>query len=123
MMIRNHKKKEILSALADLIDQQVYRNPNLNRSMLANILCTNECYLHYIIKEHTGMSVKNYILSFRLEYARKLLVPDNQKHTIEDVALRSGFRSRKTFYRQFTLLYEITPTNYSKEPKRSNNIN
>jgi len=87
----------------------------LNRKALADMLSTNEKYLHDLIKEYTGLTCAEYIISLRLDHACRLLDDVNNYRTVDKIAENSGFSSSKTFYRQFRKHYNCSPALYRKE--------
>lgn len=109
--IRNGR---LFVALKELMkDESVYTQPDIDRKKVSDMLNTNEKYLFDTIKENTGLSFSEYISGLRLNLAKKLLAEDNNL-TIEDIALRSGFGSRTTFYRLFRENYKLTPAEFRK---------
>lgn len=106
-------KQVLFNQLEQLLATPImYTAPNTTRKKLASLLNTNERYLFETIREHTGLTFNDYILSLRLEYARKLLSDKTASETIEAIALESGFGSRKTFHRHFKEHYGLTPDGY-----------
>lgn len=95
-------------------DSEVYTNPDLTRKTLADALHTNETYLHNAIREATGLSYAAYLTELRLVHARKLLDKPAQQHTIEAIAIDSGFGSRSTLLRQFRQKFGLSPDEYRK---------
>ena len=93
----------------------------LNRKALADMLSTNEKYLHDLIKEYTGLTCAEYIISLRLDHACRLLDDADNYLTVDEIADNSGFSSRKTFYRQFGKHYNISPAQYRKKRELQRN--
>ena len=115
-MIFIQRKEEFYARLQKLMDEKrVYTLHKLNRKGLADMLNTNEKYLHDLIKEYTGLACAEYIISLRLEHACRLLADTDNEHTVDEIADYSGFSSRKTFYRQFGKHYNTSPAQYRKE--------
>lgn len=111
---------QVQSAETDLFDRisglmerdKLYLNPSFNRSKLAQMLFTNERYLAAAIQEATGLTIQNYIVRCRINYAcSQLLIPDSRR-TIEEIALDSGFSSLRTFNRSFRDVIGMTPSQY-----------
>ena len=110
------RKEDMYAMLRKLMDEEkVYTLHGLDRKQLADMLGTNEKYLHDLIKEFTGLPCAEYITSLRLDHACRLLADADNKHTVDEIADYSGFSSRKTFYRQFSKHYNISPAQYRKE--------
>lgn len=86
---------------SDLTLQQVADAVNLSPSHLA-----------YLLKERVGLSYRNYLISLRLEEAKKLLRTTDM--TIAAVAEAVGYENTTNFYRLFQREVGCTPTAYRK---------
>ena len=112
------REEDLYAALQKLLSKEkVYTQQGLNRKKLANMLGTNEKYLHNLIKEFTGLPCSEYLTSLRLDHACRLLADTNNYQTIDEIAEHSGFSSRETFYRRFRKHYSMSPAQYRKERK------
>lgn len=65
-----------------------------------------------------GMTIQEFIVTLRIEYAKKLLLESDLP--ITDIVLESGFASNSNFYLQFTKLVGISPTQYRKNMRKEN---
>lgn len=64
----------------------------------------------HIVKEHTGKTVMENILDFRIRRAQQLLARTEMKCT--DVCFEVGFNDQSYFTRQFRKLTGVTPSKY-----------
>lgn len=64
-----------------------------------------------LIQTYSGTNFKGYINSKRLDYSITQL-KDNHNHTIEAIAIDSGFNNVRSFYRLFRDKYGMTPSEY-----------
>lgn len=64
------------------------------------------------MKEITGMYPKEYIFSFKMEEARKLLA--SKKYSVTDIACMLGYCDAKYFGKRFKDFYHVCPTDYIK---------
>lgn len=106
----NAEMATILTATAiDRIEQQVrdaverdrmYLNPSLTKATLVAHLGINDLYLHIVLKKRFGPFNK-YINTLRMEYAIRY---ENEHPEVkrEELALKSGFGSVRTYYRAKT---------------------
>jgi len=108
--------KELMS------DPEVYTDNELTRKSLANMLGTNERYLFDMIKKYFDMGFTEYITMLRLDHARGMLSDLSANHTIEAVAIDSGFGSRITLHRLFKARYGLTPDEFRNMVKESNGL-
>lgn len=79
-------------------DKQVFLQPNFKLENLAQQLQTNRTYVYQAINQQMGMTFNELINRQRVIYAKELM----EKHpelSMNDVAIRSGFASLSSFYR------------------------
>jgi len=104
---------KLFNRIAELMaNGEMYTNPAVTRKEVADALNSNESYIHRAIKQGTGLTFNEYLFCLRLEHACRQLSDPNVQGTIEDIALESGYRSRKTFHQHFHQRYGCTPTQY-----------
>ncbi len=96
-----------------MTNDQVYKDPSLNREALSNAIGSNTLYLSNAIKQHTGLTINDFINDYRLRHAAVLLAA-NPSMTIGEVETRSGFNSRNTFTRLFRGKYGMSPSEYKR---------
>lgn len=97
----------------------------LNRFLKANIanaeidvdeivqqLAISRSNLYRKLKAITGMSIKRYVLTYRMSCAQKLL--QNPNIRISEVMNSVGITNRAYFIKIFKELYEITPSEYQE---------
>lgn len=96
-----------------MLEEELFRDPQLNREILADRLGTNHVYLTKAIRRHCkdGTTVGEFINGYRLRYARALLI-DKPKLSVDKVIKMSGFNSRTTFGRLFLTYYGMSPSKY-----------
>ncbi|MFR8466752.1 hypothetical protein BLA28_27945 [Eisenbergiella tayi] len=83
---------------------------DLSSSVIAEKLNVSDGYLRYIFKQRYSCTVKEYIMYYRIEAAKKLLDEDRSK--IYEVAEQCGFTSSQHFCRVFHQLTGISPGEY-----------
>ncbi len=93
-----------------------YLNPQITLKEVAAKLSTNTRYLAESIRKGTGQTFNDYINTWRLEYARRIILSGKLNHiTIEAVAVEAGFGTRSNFYRLFRAKYGLTPSELKKQ--------
>lgn len=106
---RNRIKKTAL--VAEWIRVNISQEMSL--SSIANHFGLNASYLSRVFKEEQGISVKSYILSIKLDFAKRMLTTTNLP--INEVAEQSFFYDAKHFMRLFKQKNGITPTQYRNQ--------
>ena len=105
------KEKNIIEAKR-YIDES-FNLPEISISLLAEKIGISEVYLRKLFNAKYGISPSSYLISVRLESAKKLM-----KYpflTLEECALQSGFSSLQYFCRIFKKETGISPGKYRKE--------
>ena len=117
-LVDNDEKKQALYDRAcQLMEQErLYTDPQLNRERLAELLGTNRTYLSTIIKEKSGMSYLQFVNSYRIDEAIRILSdPDKIDYPLKQIWSDLGFNSPATFYKLFQQAVGITPSVYRKQ--------
>jgi len=92
-----------------------YLEGDLVLPQLARQLGISANYLSQVINEQLGVNFYDFINSYRVEEAKRLMKNTGQKNTnILNMALDSGFNSRSAFYTAFKKATSMTPTQFRK---------
>lgn len=101
-------------------EEELYRDPDLGRQMLAERLGVSEGYVSQIIRETTGEGLVEYINGQRIAAAKRMLSnPEFGPYALEAIGREAGFKSRSTFYDTFKKVTGETPGMYRKAVKAS----
>lgn len=104
--------KKLFNELDRLLDEEkLYLDPDINRDQLIKQLHISKNVFSQLIQTYSGTNFKGYINSKRLDYSITQL-KDNHNHTIEAIAMDSGFNNVRSFYRLFRDKYGMTPSEY-----------
>lgn len=100
--------------LIQKIQRYISENPekNLDRATLAAHVHLHPDYLSHMFKTHTGISISDYIIQIRVNWAKKLLLKTNLN--ISEIALRCGYGNTAYFTKQFKNTVHMTPKEYRK---------
>ena len=82
---------------------------NINDSSVAEQLGLSTSHFRFLFKEVTGQPFHKYLISLRLERAKKLLMENNLP--VSEVAAAVGFHGLAHFSRAFTARFAVSPTN------------
>lgn len=96
-------------------DNKPYLQGDLVLPQLAQQLGISANYLSQVINEQLQINFYDFVNSYRVEEAMRLIRNAGQKKiNILNVALDSGFNSKSAFYTAFKKATSITPTQYRK---------
>jgi AraC-like DNA-binding protein len=111
--------QQLFCRICDLMygSDHIYTDANLDRNRLAQLLGTNEHYITDAISTCTdGKSVNGFLNEYRLRYAARRLATTTD--AIGVIAELSGF-SRSSFFRIFSEVYGMSPSEYRKASMKS----
>lgn len=106
----------ILKRLAETMEaEQPYLNNTLTLPDLAEMISTPPNYVSQVINEQLQMNFFDYVNSYRIETAKKLIInPLPHTLTILDIAMESAFNSKSAFYSAFKKQVGLTPAAFKK---------
>lgn len=97
-------------------DERLYSEAQLTREKMAEYLGTNRTYLTRIIKEKTGMNYLQFVNSYRINEAIRILSDkDKVSYPLKQIWSDLGFASPSTFFKLFSQTVGMTPTAYRKQ--------
>lgn len=106
--IKNSQNNSIIDILQYLEDN--YMNATLNST--ARFFNYNPTYLSTMIQKATGSSFKQLIQTQKMARAKFLII--NSNIPIDDIAHEVGYNNLSFFYKKFSELYGVKPSEYRK---------
>ena len=91
--------------------EQPFLNSELKIADIASQLGTNVSYVSACINRQKGCPFSQFVNSYRINYAKKLLQHNPDKKILE-VWTASGFANETSFFRTFKTLTGMTPTEW-----------
>jgi AraC-like DNA-binding protein len=88
-----------------------YKDP-LSIDIVCNKVCLSKFYFCKIFKEHTGTTINQFIIQYRINKAKELL--SYSKLTVNNISTTVGFNNTLTFIRNFEKYIRMTPSEYRK---------
>ena len=103
-------------ALKEAVSQQVFLEPGLELTDLADRIGTNRTYLSNIIHDEYGQNFSEFINSRRIAYAIKMMQEADESYPVRYVAMKCGYNSLQSFYNNFAKYTGgKTPASYLKK--------
>ena len=114
-------KNDILQRLEDLmIKEKMFLNSSITLGEIADKLSVIPRYLSQVINELKGQNFYDFVNSYRIEEAKKILSdPSHDDEKILAVLFESGFNSKSVFNTVFKKITGITPSEYRRKYKNS----
>lgn len=94
-----------------IVEQQLFLDPDFSREKFIKIGLINKNKVARLLRQHAGSNLNGYINRLRLEYACRLM-REHPDAPIKAIAMNSGFKQIRTFFRVFFDRYGVTPTEY-----------
>lgn len=105
---------DLLDFVVKFIEDNI-QDPLLSNVMLAKQVSISEVYLRKLFLAHYHITPKQYILNYRIDKAKQLLI--NSPFTVTFIAQECGFSSVYHFCRAFKKRTGLSPTEYIAENK------
>lgn len=115
--ITAEQKREYRHNVELFIRRKGFADPNLNRDKFIEKTKIPSRHLGPFLQCCYGKGFSAFINKLRVEHAGEELSKDDFEGTIDDLGLACGFRSRASFYRNFTTEFGCSPLEY-----RTNNL-
>lgn len=115
LLTMQRDESDKISMVCDYIAENY--SEDLSTEKLAKISCFSRCYFSTVFKKHTGTSLHDYLICYRLDRAKEMLI--NEAMPIGTIAEKTGFNDSGTFIRAFKKKENVTPLQYRKEHSRN----
>lgn len=120
---RHHNKRISYMEVYDRVEYLMQKNElflkqDLDAELLARLACTNRVYLSRSIQLCCGMSIRDYLGQYRVNYSMRLFMR-NPSLRVVDLAYTSGFNSPNSFNNTFKRLNHVTPGQWCSDYRRS----
>ncbi len=114
--LQDGQKEKMVQKLLQYVEtENPYQEAELTLAELSKRVNIPTHYLSQIINEKINQSFLEFINSYRVEAAKKMLASDKYEHyTIIAVAFEAGFNSKTAFYTAFKKFTDTTPSKYRK---------
>jgi AraC-like DNA-binding protein len=115
-----HAKKLLTDLQKIMEEEKLFKQPELNIHSLASIMNISKNHLTQVINEQLQMNFFEFINTYRVEEAKKILVnPDYSHLNLQGIAAEAGYKSKTTFFINFKKLTGFSPLEWSKQAGNS----
>ncbi|MFT7558144.1 MAG: AraC-like DNA-binding protein [Flavobacteriales bacterium] len=112
----SYDKRDIERIVQAMEKEHIYLEHNVNLEGVADFVKLSPRTVSQIINKHFGTNFYEFINTYRIETAKKMLANHDYKEmTILDILMKSGFNSKSAFHRFFNRLVGMSPSAYRKE--------
>ncbi len=107
---------ELSRKLHELIEKhKPHLDPDVSLGKLASMLGVSNHQLSELLNIHMETNFYDYLNSLRFKEAIELMDSHPDSYSVTDIAYRSGFNNRNSFYRVFKQNCGLTPGEYKKQ--------
>jgi YesN/AraC family two-component response regulator len=111
-----HKYSKQLTQL--ITKDKIFQDPDITLRKLASVLSVSPHHISQVINQELNMNYYEFINSYRIEEAKKVLsIPANKYKTIIDLLFDVGFKSKSVFNSVFKEYTGMTPTEFRRKNK------
>ncbi len=104
-----------LSYVMDI--EKLYQDDKLSLQVLSKRVSVTPHILSQVLNERMDKNFSDFVNSFRIEEAKKILQEADEDTSVLRVCYDVGFNSKSAFYRAFKKYTDRTPSQYQKELK------
>ncbi|WP_298902935.1 AraC family transcriptional regulator [uncultured Psychroserpens sp.] len=125
---KNRLDDNEISKIQNLVDifleeKKGYCRPELSLSILANDINTTTNKLSWVLNNIYKKTFYELVNEYRVKDFLERIDNNNHKElTLISIALDVGFNSKSTFYKAFKEITKMTPSEYIRETKNSNQV-
>lgn len=111
-----HKFDQASRAYVDQAIEYIRLNyPIIKVNDISSYIGLNRSYLTYLFKKSLNMSPQEYLVNYRLEKGRQLLLTTNM--SVQEIASHIGYDNPLAFSKIFKKHYHLSPTNFRQKNK------
>ena len=116
LVVENIREKLKQDLIALLENDEIFKDPDLDRETVCEMLRVNRTYLSQIITHDMNTSFYNLINSYRLSKSIEMMNNPRYQHTpLKNISTVCGFKSASAFSNLFKQAYGKTPTEWREE--------
>lgn len=106
---------DLMSLLQTVENKKLYLDPRLTLEKLANYTGLDKSSISNFLHEELGYGYYEWLASYRIKYAQRILQESGEEYKLEAIAHASGFLSKTTFNRYFKDIVGVKPSVYREK--------
>lgn len=106
--------------LTEMENNRIYADPDVTRDMFADRVHTNHTWLTAIIKNRTGKSYTQFMNSWRINEAVRILSQPEATMTNKELSEYLGFMTPQSFYTAFRQQMGMSPSRFRSDTMAAN---
>lgn len=118
LKLAEHTDEDALpSSMVENLDEYIRENihDEISNTELGAIFGYHPFYISKVLKDRRGITLHQYVISFRLKYAREMLECTDK--SVAEIAEETGFTDASYFTKSFKAAYGATPKDYRSKFK------
>lgn len=115
----DNQERELYEKIEHLMNEEkAYRMNDISLDKLAEMIGTNRTYISRAINNFTGKSFYNYVNSYRIEEATRILADPEKDIPLKNLSDMLGYNSISVFYRVFQKEIGCPPSKYREQSRK-----
>lgn len=120
MLPEDKANADLYAKITALMDEGLYRKADISLEGLSEILQTNRTYVSRVINKYSGKTFHNFINSYRIDEATKVLSNVKDETPLKMLSYNLGFNSTSVFCRVFQKDIGCSPSKYREQIRKIN---
>ena len=114
--LHEEEMKQIVKAIDSYLNSnQTFLKRNLTIKEVADQLNLPSYKISQSLSVYTGRNFNDLLNTYRIKFSEKLLTNSDYDHyKVEAIAIESGFNNKVTFYKAFTKIHGMTPSEFRR---------
>lgn len=112
-MVQLERHEILYNSLVEYMQKEkAYLDSNLTKADLVRSLSSNERYVSEAVRMHAQTNLAGFVNTYRVGESIRLLRVNGSAMSMDEIAHRSGFNSRSSFYRNFQEVTGLSPSKF-----------
>lgn len=113
----NEKADDVISKILYFLQKNNHFVDKISLDEIADNIGYSKYYTSYVFHKRYGVTIQDFIISQRIEYAKKMMLETN--YSINEIISECGFPSSSNFYAKFQQKVGCSPLKFKKQNQAS----